>query len=872
MSSREQHTPPEMDLEITDVPPALRWIKRLWSRWRTPLLTLAVVVVAALVLGGLRHIIEAVDYQTLVEAMRNTPSSGIALAVLATAVSYLALTGYDASALRYAGVHVRRSTVVETAFIAYAIGNSVGLGVMTGGAVRMRLYTAAGVEPAQIFKVIGFNAGAFGLGVLVFGAAGMLWGAPYVVSLIPLPVLLLRVMAAAALLGTAGFIGLCLTRTRLQFGRWGAVSLPPARLVLGQLAISVVDLGACAATLWFLMPSGAVSFSGFIVYFALAISLGVLSHVPGGLGVFEAAILLACGDRVPTESVLGALILYRGIYYLLPLVLATLLLTAHELRRAKAAPVGQAAARLSPVLLAILTFVAGVVLLLSGVTPTTDEAADLLAMHVPLPIVEAAHLIGSVAGLAMLFVARGLLHRLDAAWWAALILAIVAAVLALPKGIAWTEALGLTVLAGLLWFSHGEFTRRSSLFSQTFETGWLIAVGCVIGAALWVLFLAYDEVDYARKLWWQFTFEGDISRSLRAVTAVILAGLGMALWQLFRAPTPELDEPGREMLAQASSIVNHQDSAEACLVLMGDKSLLFSEAGTSLIMYGRYGRTWIALGDPVGNACESPDLVWRFIEMASAHGGRAVFYQASARAVPWYLDAGLRVFKLGEDAYVPLDAFDLKGPKRASLRHALNRAEREGLTLEIIPAAAVEGVLAEIEAISDRWLEMHRTREKGFSLGAFDPAYLQQLPLALARQNDRVVAFANILFTETGEEVSVDLMRHLPDAPPGTMDFMFIRMMLHFQQQGVRRFNLGMAPLAGMARHELAPAWQQFGRLLFEHGERFYNFKGLRSFKAKFDPVWEPRYLAAPGGLAPLIALADIAALISGGLRGVIGK
>jgi phosphatidylglycerol lysyltransferase len=97
-------------------------------------------------------------------------------------------------------------------------------------------------------------------------------------------------------------------------------------------------------------------------------------------------------------------------------------------------------------------------------------------------------------------------------------------------------------------------------------------------------------------------------------------------------------------------------------------------------------------------------------------------------------------------------------------------------------------------------------------------------------------------------------------------------LMLHFQAQGYQRFGLGMAPMSGMASHELAPRWHRLGRLAFEHGERFYNFRGLRSFKQKFDPVWEARYLAAPGGIAPLFALADIAALIGGGLKGVVTK
>ena len=116
------------------------------------------------------------------------------------------------------------------------------------------------------------------------------------------------------------------------------------------------------------------------------------------------------------------------------------------------------------------------------------------------------------------------------------------------------------------------------------------------------------------------------------------------------------------------------------------------------------------------------------------------------------------------------------------------------------------------------------------------------------------------------------LMRHVRDAPSGTMDFLFARLLLHYQAQGYRRFGLGMAPLSGMAEHPLAPRWHRLGRLLFSHGEHFYNFQGLRAFKEKFGPQWEARYLAAPGGITPLFVLADVAALISGGMRGIITR
>ena len=112
---------------------------------------------------------------------------------------------------------------------------------------------------------------------------------------------------------------------------------------------------------------------------------------------------------------------------------------------------------------------------------------------------------------------------------------------------------------------------------------------------------------------------------------------------------------------------------------MGDKSFLFSDSGLSFLMFATRGRTWAALGDPVRPPAEWPDLVWRFIELADSHGGRAAFYQISASGLPFYLDAGLRILKLGEEARVFLPSFTLEGPARANSRYALRRSERDRL-------------------------------------------------------------------------------------------------------------------------------------------------------------------------------------------------
>lgn len=852
-----------------------QWKEQLPSliqRWRPVLLAGFVLLICGLLFEAIQGLLAELSYAEIVRAVQATPITALLLAILATAISYTALTGYDRSSLRYVGATVPRGVIAETAFIAYALSNTVGLGVLTGGAVRMRLYEAAGVEAGLISRAIAFNAAAFGIGITVVGAAALLWGAAAVSATLHLPVLVLQGISVVILIAAAALWLMCWRGKGLPLPKSLTLRLPSGSLAAQQLLFSAVDIAASAAVLWLLLPANSVGFPAFVGFYAIAIVLGVLSHIPGGLGVFEAIMLVALGGQMPTEGLAGALVMYRLVYFVLPLLLALGLLVASELQRGTAAPVTKAAASLAPVLLAAYTLIVGIFLLVSGVTPATEEATELLALNVPLPLIEAAHFLGSVAGLGLLFVAHGMLQRLDAAWWAGLLLAGVSTVLSLPNGVQLSETVSLSFLVVALALSRKQFTRKASLFAQPFTTGWLLAVGGIVVALTGLLFFAYQDVEYNQELWWQFEVNGHAPRSLRALVAVGLIAAALAMRQLLRPPVITIAKPDAAALEQAASIVSTQPSAYACLALMGDKHLLFSDSGKAFVMFGRRGRSWVSLHDPVGPKNEWPELVWRFLERARESGGRASFYQVRPQTLPVYLDAGLRVFKLGEEAYVPLPEFSLKGKNRGNLRTSYNRAEREGLSFEVIPVPALPLVLAEIRAISDAWLREHSTAEKSFSLGAFDEAYILRQPVALVRLGERIVAFATLMSTEQKIEVSVDLMRHLPDAPKGAMDYLFAKLMLHFQAEGYQRFGLGMAPLSGMAEHALATNWHRLGRLLFTHGEHFYNFKGLRAFKEKFDPVWEPRYLASPGGIAPLIVLTDIAALISGGLKGVIAK
>jgi len=351
---------------------------------------------------------------------------------------------------------------------------------------------------------------------------------------------------------------------------------------------------------------------------------------------------------------------------------------------------------------------------------------------------------------------------------------------------------------------------------------------------------------------------------------VTLAGIGAA--RLLHPAPPALAPPSAEDLNRAQAIVERQTRTEGYLALLGDKQILFSEAGDAFVTFGVTRRTWIAMSDPIGAPREREALAWRLRELADQHGADAVFYEVSGATLTTYLDLGLQLYKLGELARVPLAPFTLEGKHRSDLRQACNRMRRSACRFELLQPREIAPVLDELELVSNDWLHAKHTREKRFSLGFFDRSYLMRLPLAVVRQQDRILAFANVWPSETKQELSVDMMRYCSDAPKGIIEFLFTELMLWGRDAGYEWFSLGMAPLSGFESHPLAPRWNRLGALLFRHGEHFYNFQGLRSFKEKFDPEWEPRYLAAPGGLATALALTRIASLVSGGVTGVVTR
>ncbi len=845
-------------------------------KYAGPVIGIAIFIAALVVLQSALH---RYHYRDIIREMHALPRGRILLALLFTAGSYLTLTGYDSLGLRYIRRPLKYSRIAFASFVAYAFSHNLGFPLLTGAPVRFRLYSAWGLSAVEVTNVIAFNSLTFFLGLFTVGGVVFLAEPLQIPELLHLPFGSVRPVGAIFLAISLGY--LAWSRVRKEPLRVGGFEFrfPSTRLSAMQVVTASMDWLMAGSVFWALLPAGShISWPTALGIYILAQAAGLVTNIPGGLGVFEAVVIVLLDPVAAPGPVLGSLVAYRATYYLLPLVTAALLFGAHEVRqrhedvRRVARVFGRWAPAVAPQVLAFTTFVGGTVLLVSGATPSVHSRLRVLDAFLPLPVIEASHFLASMAGVGLLLLARGLQRRLDAAYVMTVTLLSAGIVLSLLKGGDYEEAITLTLMLAALLPSHAYFYRKASLTREPFTVGWVLAISFVIAGVVWLGLFSYKHVEYSGDLWWRFALRADAPRFLRAMVGSVGVLMFVGLSRLMRPAPPEPALPTPTELERAQVVADTSPDAAARLVLLGDKDLLFNENGDAYVMYAVEGRSWVSMGDPVGPVSEWPDLLWSFRELVDRHAGWTVFYQVRAEALHLYLDLGLTLLKLGEEARVELADFTLDGAARKGMRRVRNRMEREGCEFRVVAPAEVPALMPQLKAVSDEWLAEKKTREKGFSLGFFDEDYLSHCPVAVLRCQGRVVAFANVWESGGKEELSVDLMRYSAAAPEDAMEALFIELMLWGRSEGYGWFNLGMAPLSGLENRALAPLWNRLGALVFRYGENFYSFQGLRQYKGKFDPVWTPKYLASPGGLALPRILTNISTLIARGLRGVVAR
>ncbi|MGE5515787.1 MAG: lysylphosphatidylglycerol synthase domain-containing protein [Bacteroidota bacterium] len=446
------------------------------------------IAVFLLALAVLHRAIGRIDIHQVAITAAGFPAQKLVAALLLALASYAALGGFDWLGLH----HVRRPLPVAStllvSFVSHAVSHNAGFAVLTGGSVRLRMYAAFGLGMAEVGGIVAFAGLSFALGIGTLASIAFIVEGARLAPLLHLPAPLVTGLGWGGAGLLAGYFAwTALAHRPLAIGRWW-LATPSVPLALGQIAVAAADLALVAGALYLLLPMAGtgISYPAFIGIYVVATTAGTLSHVPGGLGVFEGALTLLL--PAPAADILAAMLVFRVFYNLIPLVLAALVLAVFELvqRYRHAAPPGWIV-DFGPPLAALLGIVCALALLL----PAPDTAVG------PRWLGETAWLLSGAAAGVLLALPWGLSRQARWAYRLALASLAGAAVLALLRGPDW-------IVASIPTFSAAALAAASPLFGQADDQRaipwpWAGAGAAIMVGAAWLAWRAGGEPQSLRQ-------------------------------------------------------------------------------------------------------------------------------------------------------------------------------------------------------------------------------------------------------------------------------------------------------------------------------------------------------------------------------------
>ncbi|WP_043359872.1 lysylphosphatidylglycerol synthase domain-containing protein [Belnapia sp. F-4-1] len=600
------------------------------------------------------------------EAMGKLTVGALWMAGGLTVVAYLVLAAYDKLGSSYAGRPVSWPKSLLASFCGYSLAHNLGFAAVSGAAVRYRLYSAWGLTPLEIAKVVGFTSLTFGLGGMALGGLVLMFEpevVPFFGSTMPRWALQALALPLWGIVGT--YVVLSRFRRHVRILKY-EIDLPSPRMALMQTLLATVDVAMTAAIFYTLLPQAeGLTFLRFVGIYLASYAVGIAASVPGGLGVFDGAILLGLQPYMPAPEVVGALLVFRLYYYIIPLFIAGGLFVSFELGQRRAvlqrmSAFGRGTDALEVPAIASLVALAGALLVFLGALPTKGTILEEWAGHIA---ALASHFAASVVGSLLLVMAYGLLRRLTIAWGFTLFLLVNGAGIAWLRGEAWWLWCAFLLLAVLVAALRQAFYRDSRLAREPLSPQALVPLLAVTASGITLALIAYGG-RVADESWWTVAMSPLAPDSLRFTVGLTGVLLLFAMVRLLRPARfrPLVWESGvRARLASLGALA----PAEA-------DGAVFGEAERAGFAFLKRDGVWLALGDPAGDRRDAISAIWRFRDLCERAGVDPAFWRVGPDFLRVYGDIGLVAVSLGE------------GPRYLALR-----AERDLAKLrELLPREA----------------------------------------------------------------------------------------------------------------------------------------------------------------------------------------
>lgn len=596
--------------------------------------------------------------EQVLNALQAIPRAALVIAFLWTLVSYGILTFYDRLATYYAGEKVSYRRVAFASFCAYALAHNLGFAAVSGAAVRYRLYAGWGLTPLQIGKVVAFCSLTFTLGGMVLGGLVLFIepeSVPFFGAVMPL--WSMHAIALGLWAVVAGYVTLATwLRGKVVWGH--VVDLPGWRMAIVQVLLATVDVAVTAAIVHALLPHAeGLTYIRFLGVYVASYTAGLAANIPGGIGVFDTAMLVGLEPWLDAPHVLGAIVVFRLYYYIIPLFIAGSLFAANELlvrgralvhhgaEPVSAVPVTAASPRFSEpdfVVAAVSGVVAlcGVLLLCLSIVERQPDFSwvdpDFAVLANP-----AGEYVPSLIGGALMVCVVALSQRVALAWQLTIGLLLAAAGFTVAQGDPFWIPGVLILAAGLIAPFHSAFYRHAWLLAGPMEGA---VAGPLLALAACVIALAASERHVrwlADNSWWEVVLSRDVSNSLRATVALTVVLALAAMYGLLRprrvrARAWETEERLRYAALGA------EPPARADGVVWGENAL----AG---IPFRRVGRVVLGLGDPAGVEGDRISAIWRLRDFAHQEGREPAFWRVGRSYLKVYADLGLTAVPLRAD-------------------------------------------------------------------------------------------------------------------------------------------------------------------------------------------------------------------------------
>lgn len=629
-------------------------------------------------------------------ALQAIPNRALILAFIWTVLSYGVLTFYDRLGTIYAGHKVSYGRVSFASFCAYALSHNLGFAAVSGAAVRYRLYAHWGLSPFQIAKVVAFCSLTFGLGGMVLGGI-ILFAEPDAVPFfgtwaprwVMYAVGVLLWVIVAAYVSLSRFVG-----TIRLFGN--DVTLPDYRMAVVQVALATVDVAVTAAIVYQLLPEApGLTYLRFLGVYVASYTAGLAANVPGGLGVFDTAMLLGLEPYLKPPQILGAIVVFRLYYYIIPLFIAGSLFAGNEivlrggaLVRAKPGPRRQALARWSEPSFAVGAATGAVALcgaLLLGIG-VLDDRPDFSWIDPDFAEVaaNAGQFIPSLIGAALIVLSIGLSQRVTLAWGATIVMLLLAAGYTGAQGSnLWIP--GVLVLATMLVAPFRDaYYRHARLLASPLGASTGIPLLALISC---VLALAAFEPRMRRLVdnsVVDVVLSADVPNGIRLAVALLVGLALIALWRLIR--------PGRVAWVSWAGQGRSRYAALGALPPFLADGLVMGESGRAGIPFRRIGRVMLGLGDPAGAVSDRASAIWNLRDLAVQEGLDPAVWRAGPGLLKIYADLGLTALPLSAEGLPMAEGETCVPPSQLYLCCV---AERDlGLLVPLLPTLA-ENALAD---------------------------------------------------------------------------------------------------------------------------------------------------------------------------------